>query len=643
MESISSEYFENPFFKKTTTTTTTTTTTSISLHNNNNNNNGNNSNSNDDDNIIEKRNNGIESLSSRSSSSSLSLNNNNNNNNFNDEDDDEDEDDHIDSRNSEQEIEYEIIMVGGRKILVPSNTSATTKNNNSNNNHLIRGLYETDDPFSDENDIFYQFTDTSCVDPLFQEIYQSFNLFSDILHSIQTSFDDGDVWREDKESESFLDLHYSEFVENKDRISTYLEKNKKDRNMINLLRQSNIIEYRYQVLKKSLDLEKYRRETKESYTSEKLKELQDMERIQNSKKNNNNSNNNNSSGTSPFKFKRILSKIKNNITQSPAQSSNEFNLNKQDNIETKTAGHEEEEDEEEVEKDYQQDFEIIEADKEIECPICFEENIQPTNVFIISQCSHAYCMDCIREYLNSNILSKNVNIPCPTPKCTSFFQYDQIKYIVDPLVFAKYEEFTFNIFLMKSPNYKWCPNPNCGNVVYGEVDNPRCKCSNINCNFDFCFNCEVEWHHNSTCHQYQIWRIENKLVDTTYSVWTKKADTKKCPKCKSIIEKNEGCNHIMCHCGYNFCWLCGGKFTSHHYDPFNPFGCPGLGVSNKLGTGKRMTIKVLVGLGVVIGCPIVVSVGIPVIIIAMPIYAGYLAHKQIKRTIVNKKKNEKVD
>ncbi|KAF2071093.1 hypothetical protein CYY_007579 [Polysphondylium violaceum] len=618
MESISSEYFENPFFKKTTTTTTTT-TTSISLANNNNSNSNNINNTSyydTKDNDHQESITGVggaaeNSLLSSRSSSSL-RDNNHNENNYDDDDDDD-------------ELKYDVMIIAGRKILVP--TSQKT-----GESQKIREVYESlggaaGNDF--DGDFIFQFTDSSANNnPLFQEIYQSFNLFSDILSSLQISFDDGDVWRDDRETESFLDIHYQEFVENRERISNYLENNKKDKNMINLLRQSNHIEYRYQTLKKSLDLEKYRRETKESYTSEKLKQLQEMERNQSTKKNNQNS-----------KLKKMIYKIKSNISQSPIQSSNDININKQDNKEIeirKQQDQEEEEKEEEI--DFQQDFEIIQAHKEIECPICFDENVEPANVFIISQCSHAYCKNCIGEYLNSNILSKNVNIPCPTPKCTSFFQYDQIKYLVDPLIFAKYEEFTFNIFLMKSPNYKWCPNPVCGNVVYGEIDNPRCKCSNTNCNFDFCFNCEVEWHHNSTCHQYQIWRIENKLVDTTYSAWTKKADTKKCPKCKSIIEKNEGCNHIVCHCGYNFCWLCGGKFTNHHYDPFNPFGCPGLGVSNKLGTGKRLTIKVLVGLGVVIGGPIVISVGIPVVIVAVPIYGGYLAHKHIKRAVAKKKK-----
>ena len=55
--------------------------------------------------------------------------------------------------------------------------------------------------------------------------------------------------------------------------------------------------------------------------------------------------------------------------------------------------------------------------------------------------------------------------------------------------------------------------------------------------------------------------------------------TKVCPGCTNPIEKNEGCNHITCHCRVEFCWICMCEYnknahgqymiTEHHIDMDN--------------------------------------------------------------------------
>ena len=33
--------------------------------------------------------------------------------------------------------------------------------------------------------------------------------------------------------------------------------------------------------------------------------------------------------------------------------------------------------------------------------------------------------------------------------------------------------------------------------------------------------------------------------------------TQACPRCFALVERSEGCNHMRCRCGADFCWLCG--------------------------------------------------------------------------------------
>lgn len=38
-----------------------------------------------------------------------------------------------------------------------------------------------------------------------------------------------------------------------------------------------------------------------------------------------------------------------------------------------------------------------------------------------------------------------------------------------------------------------------------------------------------------------------------------------CPNCKVLIYKEEGCNHMICPCGCEFCWVCGGGWKRRHH------------------------------------------------------------------------------
>jgi hypothetical protein len=108
------------------------------------------------------------------------------------------------------------------------------------------------------------------------------------------------------------------------------------------------------------------------------------------------------------------------------------------------------------------------------------------------------------------------------------------------------------------PNCRWCPRPGCGTPVIGDPQYRRIVCPK--CQFEFCFECQDSWH-TGTCEQYRQWKLENGQADRKFDAWQKE-NTKPCPNCKTPIQKNEGCNHMTClNCRYEFCWLCGAKYT----------------------------------------------------------------------------------
>mmetsp|Transcript_28142 Transcript_28142/g.71367 ORF Transcript_28142/g.71367 Transcript_28142/m.71367 type:complete len:1007 (-) Transcript_28142:415-3435(-) len=74
------------------------------------------------------------------------------------------------------------------------------------------------------------------------------------------------------------------------------------------------------------------------------------------------------------------------------------------------------------------------------------------------------------------------------------------------------------------------------------------------CEFKWCFTCNHESHPGIYCHVVRKWMEKNQ--DEAENVTWIIANTKACPKCKNPIEKNQGCMHIVCRCGHQFCWLC---------------------------------------------------------------------------------------
>jgi len=264
-----------------------------------------------------------------------------------------------------------------------------------------------------------------------------------------------------------------------------------------------------------------------------------------------------------------------------------------------------------------------------ECPICCEEEVPATDLYIFDQCSHQYCRECLAGYYN-NLINDNkvLDITCPYPKCETHVEYHQVQDVVTQEQFSRYEEFTFLASLNADPTVRWCPKVGCGNAIIGDPENSKCVCTSPECKYEFCFQCSEPWHQDFSCEQYQDWKAENGMVDKKFSKWAKD-NTKKCPNCKSLIEKMSGCNHMTCYkCKYEFCWLCNGKYSSNHFDVFNVLGCPGMQSGNKqFGMAKRLGMRALIGTGLVLGGVIGAALAIPAAVVAGPIYGGYKLHQ----------------
>jgi len=203
----------------------------------------------------------------------------------------------------------------------------------------------------------------------------------------------------------------------------------------------------------------------------------------------------------------------------------------------------------------------------VTCEICLD--ILPAKNTYALGCGHRFCFDCWTGYLENKLSEGRdcVSTKCPAEKCNEIVHEQAFRKFLKEDKMKIYKKYIVKSFVEDNPQIKWCPAAGCNRAVsYRKNAKKVVHCV---CGFKFCFNCsdaEIGDHIPATCDQVESWR--QKASDESENVTWLLANTKKCPQCRSPIEKNGGCMHMTCRvnsggCGFEFCWLCRGPWTEH--------------------------------------------------------------------------------
>jgi len=218
-------------------------------------------------------------------------------------------------------------------------------------------------------------------------------------------------------------------------------------------------------------------------------------------------------------------------------------------------------------------------DKEMECAMCYDDF--PGSKFrSYLNCGHSFCQECwvdiVKESSDEGL--KCLNLICPQGKaCGIALTSRDVKWILadgDPekkkmsaenlKIWQRYQFWMRKSFVDTSKSLSYCPAPNCEMICqYVAGIKKDLKCSS--CNHQWCWRCKHIAHNPSSCEDVEEW--ERKYNDEGETVKWITVNCKNCPKCKTPIEKNQGCMHMTCRsamgCGFEFCWLCLGDWKTH--------------------------------------------------------------------------------
>jgi ariadne-1 len=204
-------------------------------------------------------------------------------------------------------------------------------------------------------------------------------------------------------------------------------------------------------------------------------------------------------------------------------------------------------------------------EEKISCMICMDE-FRMDECYGLP-CAHLYCSTCWKEYIDNRFTTEQpeefLHTRCPWPKCIAMCGNACYKKFLSQENFEKVEKSILASFVERK-NRHWCPSPFCTNAIETVVADHRTPIE-CTCKFRFCFLCNdygIGDHAPSDCEQVEKW-LKKAAAESENVLWMQ-ANTKKCPKCLSHIEKNGGCMHMSCNkCKHEFCWLCRSDWRKH--------------------------------------------------------------------------------
>ncbi|KAI0184897.1 hypothetical protein EV127DRAFT_373995 [Xylaria flabelliformis] len=191
-----------------------------------------------------------------------------------------------------------------------------------------------------------------------------------------------------------------------------------------------------------------------------------------------------------------------------------------------------------------------------DCSVCWTE----AENAIQTRCGHAYCLDCFENLcLSAPTQDAAVQIRCVgnSGSCNTILGLPQLQEHLSSSAFEELLEKCFASYVRRRPDLlRYCPSPDC-NYTYrtnGAVKMLTCS----SCLVSVCTSCHAQ-HGAMSCAEYQDVSSGRQEANERLK---KEMGIKDCPKCKTPLEKTEGCNHVACRCGAHICWVCSKVFEA---------------------------------------------------------------------------------
>ncbi|KAI4861083.1 hypothetical protein F4820DRAFT_82213 [Hypoxylon rubiginosum] len=175
-----------------------------------------------------------------------------------------------------------------------------------------------------------------------------------------------------------------------------------------------------------------------------------------------------------------------------------------------------------------------------QCAVCMEEDDMGS--MIQAPCAHWYCPGDLQTAFHNALAGRQ-----PFRCCSQEIPVD----LCSTATVDFRERYSLMLLELRTPNPLYCSNRACGVFLpptqYQGPDIAACRA----CRSTTCRMCRNPTH-AGICPQDV--GMQQAVALAAQNGW------KPCPRCRNMVERIYGCNHMTCRCGGEFCYVCGGAW-----------------------------------------------------------------------------------
>ncbi|CAE6075231.1 unnamed protein product [Arabidopsis arenosa] len=171
------------------------------------------------------------------------------------------------------------------------------------------------------------------------------------------------------------------------------------------------------------------------------------------------------------------------------------------------------------------------------------------DMFSVALCGHEFCVECVKQHIEVRLLAGGVP-RCPHYQCETKLTLGSCVNLLTSKLKAMWERIIDEESIHVADRV-YCPNPRCSalmsvtklsNSTKEDVTMRSC----FKCGEPLCIKCKVPWHSNLSCNDYKRLGPNPTADDIKMKALANKKMWRQCENCQHIIERSEGCIHIIC-------------------------------------------------------------------------------------------------